>query len=121
MLALTSALHAQAGVPTLVFDEIDSGIGARASEVVGRKLWALGGAAQVLCVTHLPQIAAYADKHFRVEKAIEDDRTFAGAHTLDGAARVDELAEMLGGERNDDLDGAARRMLEAAEATKAAR
>jgi DNA repair protein RecN (Recombination protein N) len=121
MLALISALRSEAGVPTLVFDEIDSGIGARASEVVGRKLWALGGAAQVLCVTHLPQIAAYADKHFRVQKAIEDDRTFAGALALDALARVDELAEMLGGERNDDIDGAARRMLEAAEAVKTGR
>ena len=121
MLALISALRSQAGVPTLVFDEIDSGIGARASEVVGRKLWALGGAAQVLCVTHLPQIAAYADRHFRVQKAVEDDRTFAGALALDTAARVDELAEMLGGERNGDIDGAARRMLEAAEAMKSGR
>jgi DNA repair protein RecN (Recombination protein N) len=121
MLALISALRSEAGVPTLVFDEIDAGIGARASEVVGRKLWALGGAAQVLCVTHLPQIAAYADRHFRVQKAIEDDRTFAGALALDATARVNELAEMLGGERNDDLDSAALRMLQAAEATKAAR
>jgi DNA repair protein RecN (Recombination protein N) len=121
MLALISALRSEAGVPTLVFDEIDSGIGARASEIVGRKLWALGGAAQVLCVTHLPQIAAYADRHFRVQKAVEDERTFAGALALDASARVDELAEMLGGERNDDIDGAARRMLEAAEATKAGR
>ncbi len=120
MLALISALRSEAGVPTLVFDEIDSGIGARASEIVGRKLWALGGAAQVLCVTHLPQIAAYADRHFRVQKAVEDERTFAGALALDATARVNELAEMLGGERNDDIDGAARRMLEAAEATKAA-
>ena len=121
MLALISALRSDAGVPTLVFDEIDSGIGARASEVVGKKLWALGGSAQVLCVTHLPQIAAFADKHFRVAKAIEDDRTFAGASSLDRPARVDELAEMLGGERNDDLDAAARRILAAAEATKAGR
>jgi DNA repair protein RecN (Recombination protein N) len=120
MLALISALHSEAGVPTLVFDEIDAGIGARASEVVGRKLWTLGGAAQVLCVTHLPQIAAYADRHFRVQKAIEDERTFAGALALDATARVNELAEMLGGERNDDLDSAALRMLQAAEATKAA-
>jgi DNA repair protein RecN (Recombination protein N) len=121
MLALISALRGEASVPTLVFDEIDAGIGARASEVVGKKLWALGGTAQVLCVTHLPQIAAYADKHFRVAKAVENDRTFAGAHPLDGPARVVELAQMLGGERNDDLDAAARRILAAAEATKAGR
>jgi DNA repair protein RecN (Recombination protein N) len=119
MLALTSALRSETGVPTLVFDEIDAGIGARASEIVGRKLWMLGTAAQVLCVTHLPQIAAYADRHFRVQKAIEDERTFAGALALDPATRVNELAEMLGGERNDDLDGAALRMLQAADTAKA--
>jgi DNA repair protein RecN (Recombination protein N) len=120
MLALISALRSEAGVPTLVFDEIDAGIGARASEIVGHKLWTLGGAVQVLCVTHLPQVAAYADRHFRVQKAIEDERTFAGALVLDASARVNELAEMLGGERNGDLDSAALRMLQAAEAAKAA-
>ncbi|MDA1035815.1 MAG: DNA repair protein RecN [Chloroflexi bacterium] len=121
MLALIGALRSGSGVLTLVFDEIDSGIGARASEVVGRKLWALGGSAQVLCVTHLPQIAAYADRHFRVQKAVADERTFAGAQALERAERVDELAEMLGGTRNEEIDGAARRMLEAADATKAGR
>lgn len=121
MLALISALRTKVGVPTLVFDEIDSGIGARASEVVGRKLWALGSAAQVICVTHLPQVAAYADRHFRVQKAVEDERTFAGALALDKIGRVNELAEMLGGDRNEDIDGAAQRMLEAAEAVKVAR
>lgn len=121
MLALIGALRSTRGVPTLVFDEIDSGIGARASEVVGRKLWALGGSAQVLCVTHLPQIAAYADRHFRVQKAVEDERTFAGAQALERAERVDELAEMLGGSRNEELDGAAMRMLEAADAVKGVR
>ena len=119
MLALIGSLRSGSGVPTLVFDEIDSGIGARASEAVGRKLWALGGSAQVLCVTHLPQIAAYADRHFRVHKAVADDRAFAGAQALERAERVDELAVMLGGARNDDVDGAARRMLEAADAAKA--
>ena len=119
MLALISALRSTTGVPTLVFDEIDSGIGARASDVVGRKLWALGGAAQVLCVTHLPQIAAYADRHFRVQKSVENERTFAGALVLDATARIDELTEMLGGVRDTDIERAARRMLEAAEAAKA--
>lgn len=119
MLALISALRSTTGVPTLVFDEIDSGIGARASDVVGRKLWALGGAAQVLCVTHLPQIAAYADRHFRVQKSMENERTFAGARVLDATARIDELAEMLGGVRDKNIERAARRMLETAEAVKA--
>jgi DNA repair protein RecN (Recombination protein N) len=121
MLALIGALRSGRSVPTLVFDEIDSGIGARASEVVGRKLWALGGSAQVLCVTHLPQIAAYADRHFRVQKAVADERTFAGAQALERSERVDELAEMLGGSRSEEIDGAALRMLEAADAAKGGR
>jgi len=119
MLALICALRSGSGVPTLIFDEIDSGIGGRASEVIGRKLWVLGGAAQVLCVTHLPQIAAYADRHFRVQKAVAEERTFAGAQVLERTERGEELAEMLGGTRNDEIYGAARHMLEAADATKA--
>ena len=118
MLALIGALRASGGVPTLVFDEMDAGIGARVSEVVGQKLWTQGRSAQVLCVTHLPQIAAYADRHFRVEKSVADDRTFAGARALDGSARLGELAEMLGGRRSTELDGAAQQMLEAAERVK---
>ena len=114
MLALTSALQSSAAVPTLVFDEIDAGVGARASEIIGRRLWSLGRGAQVLCVTHLPQIAAYADCHFRVEKSVAGERTFAGAQALDGDGRLKEIAEMLGGKRSGELEDAARQMLESA-------
>ena len=96
MLALNSALQTASGAPSLVFDEIDAGIGSRAGEVVGRKLWTVGRRAQVLCVTHLPQIAAWADTHFRVGKAVQDGRTYSGATSLDDAERAGELAEMLG-------------------------
>ncbi len=96
MLALNSALQTVSGAPSLVFDEIDSGIGSRAGEVVGRKLWTVGRRAQVLCVTHLPQIAAWADTHFRVGKAVQDGRTYSGAESLSDAERAEEIAGMLG-------------------------
>ena len=96
MLALNSALQTVSGAPSLVFDEIDAGIGSRAGDVVGRKLWMVGKRAQVLCVTHLPQIAAWADTHFRVGKAVEGGRTYSGAEALGPAERAEEIAGMLG-------------------------
>jgi len=83
--------------PGLIFDEVDAGIGGRVADVVGRKLRRLGAASQVLCITHLPQIAAYADAQFRIEKQVEDGRTRTAVRRLDDASRVDEIARMLGG------------------------
>jgi DNA repair protein RecN (Recombination protein N) len=82
---------------TLVFDEIDIGIGGRAAEAVGQKLKALGRAQQVLCVTHLPQIAAFADQHLAVEKRETDGRTKTQIRVLDDRARMHEVARMLSG------------------------
>ena len=82
---------------TLVFDEIDIGIGGRAAEAVGHKLRALGRAQQVLCVTHLPQIAAFADQHLAVEKREKDGRTTTRIRVLDDRARTHEVARMLSG------------------------
>ena len=110
MLALNSALQTASGAPSLVFDEIDAGIGSRAGEVVGRKLWTVGRRAQVLCVTHLPQIAAWADTHFRVGKAVQDGRTYSGAEPLSGEGRAEEIAGMLGSGAS--VAQAAREMLE---------
>ena len=85
--------------PTLVFDEIDTGIGGRSADPVGRSLWTLGRRHQVLCVTHLPQIAAHADAHFQIEKRERDGRTITEVHRLDRDGRVAELAQMLAGGR----------------------
>ncbi len=82
---------------TLVFDEIDIGIGGRAAEAVGQKLKTLGSAQQVLCVTHLPQIAAFADQHLAVEKREQDGRTTTRIRVLDDRARTHEVARMLSG------------------------
>jgi DNA repair protein RecN (Recombination protein N) len=84
---------------TLVFDEVDSGIGGRTAEVVGRKLRALSAGGQVLCVTHVPQIAALADRHFLAEKREVRGRTVAAVRRLEGQERVAEIARMLAGEK----------------------
>ena len=98
--------------PGLVFDEVDAGIGGRAADVVGRKLRTLGSAFQVLCITHLPQIAAYADTHFLIEKRVDDGRTQTRVARLDEPGRIEELARMLAGESlTDGLRATAREML----------
>jgi len=97
MLALKAVLTSADPVSTLIFDEIDQGIGGRAGGVVGRKLWGLTPAHQVLCVTHLPQLACYGDAHYRVEKAEVSGRTVTRVLLLDPAQRVDELSAMIGG------------------------
>jgi DNA repair protein RecN (Recombination protein N) len=100
--------------PGLIFDEVDAGIGGRVADVVGRKLRALGSVFQVLCITHLPQIAAYADTHFQIEKRVGGGRTRTTVQRLGADGRVDELARMLGGEAiTDGLRSSAREMLEA--------
>ena len=84
---------------TLVFDEVDSGIGGRTAEVVGRKLKSLAARGQVLCVTHVPQIAAVADRHYLAEKREARGRTIAAVRQVDGKERVAEIARMLAGEK----------------------
>ncbi len=96
MLALKEVLSRADATPTLIFDEIDQGIGGRVGAIVGRKLAALAHDHQVLCVTHLAQIAAYGDCHLAVQKLVEGDRMVTRIHTLVGAQRVQELAAMLG-------------------------
>ncbi|MGH9363938.1 MAG: DNA repair protein RecN, partial [Thermoanaerobaculia bacterium] len=99
-LAIRSAAAVRSGRQrTLVFDEVDSGIGGRTAEVVGRKLRALARHDQVLCVTHVPQIAALADRHFRAEKGEAGGRTVARVRRLEGADRVAEIARMLAGQK----------------------
>jgi DNA repair protein RecN (Recombination protein N) len=100
MLAIKAALTGADPHPTLVFDEIDSGIGGRVGEVVGGKLWQLGRHSQVLAVTHLPQIAAFGDVHLRVEKLVESGRTVTRVNQLTGESRITELSDMFGSDRD---------------------
>ena len=96
MLALKNVLAKADHVPTLIFDEIDQGIGGRVGAIVGQKLWQLGRQHQVLCITHLPQLAAYGEQHLHVEKIVRDGRTITHVRGLEGQERVVELAQMLG-------------------------
>jgi DNA repair protein RecN (Recombination protein N) len=97
MLALKGVLARADRTPTLIFDEIDQGIGGRVGTVVGRKLWGLAETHQVLCITHLPQLAGFGDQHFKVEKEVAGERTVTRVRALTEAERVAELAQMLGG------------------------
>ncbi len=97
MLALKTVLAERDAVPTLIFDEVDAGVGGAVAEVMGRRLKALGAHHQVFCITHLPQVASKADHHFVVEKVVQQKRTVARARRLEAKAREDEIARMLGG------------------------
>ncbi len=96
MLALKNVLASADQVPTLIFDEIDQGIGGRVGTVVGQKLWQLARQHQVLVITHLPQLAAFSDQHWQVHKQLENGRTLTRVNLLEGESRTLELANMLG-------------------------
>ena len=96
MLGLKNVLARADEIPSLIFDEIDQGIGGRVGMVVGQKLWNLSRMHQVFCVTHLPQLAAFGDEHYQVQKLIQGNRTLTHVERLDGEPRLLELSQMLG-------------------------
>ncbi len=98
VLALKAILAASDSLETVVFDEVDAGIGGAVAEVVGRQLKSLSRHHQLICITHLPQIAKFGDHHFRIVKMVADGRTRTTIAPLDAAGRVEEIARMLGGE-----------------------
>jgi DNA repair protein RecN (Recombination protein N) len=99
MLALRTVLVVDEAAKTLVFDEVDAGVGGKAAETVGQKLQELSSRYQILCVTHLAQIAACAEHHYRIEKLVLDGRTVTRVEPLMGESRVDELVRMMSGSR----------------------
>lgn len=110
MLALKSALKRVDPIPTLVFDEIDGAVGGRSGDTMGRKLATLARQHQVLCITHLPQIACFGDSHIRLVKDTSSGRAYTRVETIEGQSRVQELAAMLGSEQAEKtmLDGAGK-------------
>jgi DNA repair protein RecN (Recombination protein N) len=118
LLALKSILSRVDEVGTLIFDEIDVGVGGRAGQVVGQKLWAITDNHQVICITHLPQVAAFADTHFHISKEFVLDRTRTKVQQLSEDERVDELAAMLDGAPSDYSRGNAREIIGRAVAYK---
>jgi DNA repair protein RecN (Recombination protein N) len=113
---LKSVLARADQTPTLIFDEIDQGIGGRVGAIVGAKLRRLARAHQVLCITHLPQLAAFGDLHFRVEKVQRGGRTFTTVGPLSQEERLAELAQMLGGVSEANRRSAAELLKDAARA-----
>ena len=114
MLALKSVLAQADRTPTLIFDEIDQGIGGRVGGIVGQKLLGLAEEHQVLCVTHLPQLAAFGDQHFKVDKEVVQERTVTRTQDLSNDERIPELALMLGGRSEPNLESASE-LLDAAQ------
>jgi DNA repair protein RecN (Recombination protein N) len=119
MLGLKGVLARADQTPTLIFDEIDQGIGGRVGGVVGEKLWRLARNHQVLCITHLPQLAAFGDQHFRVEKVQRGGRTFTTVGPLTAEERLAELAQMLGGTGEANRQSAAGLLQDAEKARRA--
>lgn len=99
MLAMKSVLARTGAVPTMIFDEIDVGVGGRTAQTIGDKLESLAKEAQIMCITHLPQIASRPGTHFFIEKQVHDGRTTVSVAPLDTEGRIDEIARMLGGSR----------------------
>src|SRR5512141_2142185 len=97
MLALKTLVATDAPGKTLIFDEVDAGIGGAVADVVGARLRALGERYQVLCITHLPQIAAYGESHYRIEKLVKAGRTLTSVTNVAGEDREEEIARMIGG------------------------
>ena len=119
MLAMKCLLARKDQVDTVIFDEVDAGIGGQAAEAVAIKIKELAGHHQVVCITHLPQIAAGADLHFKVEKIVENDRTKTRIQPLDRQQQIEELARMLGGENPTEQTLAYARELKARRAARA--
>ena len=113
MLALKSVIGSFDEIPTMIFDEIDSGISGITASVVGEKLHSMGKERQIISITHLPQIAASAVRHYRIEKSSTDDNTFTTVIEIDGDERVEEIARLLGGKKiTDTTRGSARELLD---------
>ena len=121
MLAIKSVLSDTDSVETLIFDEIDTGVSGRAAQKIAEKMGMLAAKRQLLCITHLAQIAAMADYHYLIEKNSDEDSTRTTVRLVEGDERMEELARITGGVRVTELTlGAAREMLEMADAYKSA-
>ena len=103
MLALKAIVSGIDNIITMIFDEIDTGIGGSTAIVVGKKLYSISGRCQVICITHLPQIAAFADDHFFIDKTVEKERTKIMINRLSQDKEVKEIARMLSGLADSDI------------------
>jgi len=118
MLAIKNALNEKDVVPTLIFDEVDSGLGGKAAQAIAEKLFKISRLNQVISVTHSPQVASFADRHFEIEKEVKDGSTFTKVYLLERLERVEELARMLAGSDTKLAKEHARELLDKAEQKK---
>ena len=100
MLAIKNAFSEVEKAPCIVFDEVDTGVGGQTANMVGQKIKAISRNTQILCITHLPQIASLSDNHIYVDKIIENNKTFTKIKILDENGKIQEIARMLGGNEN---------------------
>ena len=103
MLALKRHLAMADQTPVLVFDEIDANIGGRMGRIIGEKLKLVAQSHQIVCITHLPQIASYAEQHFKVDKTVKNNKTFVAIDQLSSKERLEEIAEMIRGAEKSDV------------------
>ena len=103
MLALKHQLAKADKTPVLVFDEIDANIGGRMGEVIGEKLRSIARSHQVICITHLPQIASYADEQWKVNKLVKNGKTYSTIENLSGDTRLEEIADMIRGSEKTEI------------------
>ena len=103
MLAMKNVFAGKSPVDTLIFDEIDSGVSGKAAEKIAEKLYSVSKNCQVICITHLPSIASFADTQFRISKYTDSDRTFTKVEPLDFDGRKQEIARLIGGDENDSV------------------
>lgn len=121
MLAIKSALAEKDDISTLIFDEIDTGVSGHAAGMIAKKLYSLSRIHQVLCITHLPVIASFADSHFEISKSTEHDKTFTHVHSLDFDGRKRAIARIVGGDSDDEIQlSSAQHMLTEAQKYKEA-
>ena len=112
MLSIKNVLADKDNVDTLIFDEVDTGISGSAAQKVGQKLKQVSGGRQIICVTHLAQVAAYADNHMLISKSTENGKTFTSVESLEKEGRVNELARIMGGAMTEALKKSAEELLE---------
>src|SRR5690606_3126301 len=97
MLALKSIFSKHQGITSIIFDEVDTGVGGRVAQAIGEKIYKLSVHSQVLCITHLPQVAAMADNHYYIAKKVAGGRTVTSVQELDETERITEIARMISG------------------------
>ena len=103
MLALKTIFSSSNGITSIIFDEVDTGVSGRVAQAIAEKIADISANSQVLCISHLPQVAAMADQHYYIKKQVEDNRTFTTVNELEDEERIEEVSRMMSGAEITDL------------------